>query len=107
VLETGPEMMTGRRIKHARDIVGSETFSLTYGDGVSNVDIRKLIRFDRERSKWATVTAVEAAFLNRMFGPPAMSKGDLDVQNLGERNGLGHRCEFRHWARDRLNSCSF
>jgi hypothetical protein len=50
----------------------------------------------------------EAAFLNGIRGAWAMSKGIVDdVEIPGEHDGLGHRCKFRHWARDRLNACSF
>jgi hypothetical protein len=50
----------------------------------------------------------DAAFLDRMRGPWAMSKGIVDDVGIpGEHDGLGHRCKLRHWARDRLNSSSF
>jgi glucose-1-phosphate cytidylyltransferase len=51
VLDTAPETMRGCRMKRARDMIGNETFGLTCGDGISNVDIRKLIGSDRERGK--------------------------------------------------------
>ena len=47
VLDTGLETMTGGRIKRARNMVGDETFCLTYGDGVSDVDIGRLIAFSQ------------------------------------------------------------
>lgn len=59
VLDTGLDTMTGGRMKRARNIIGNETFCLTYGDGVSDVDIGKLIAFHREGGAWATVTTVE------------------------------------------------
>lgn len=59
VLDTGLDTMTGGRMKRAREIIGNETFCLTYGDGVGDVDIRKLIAFHRAGGTWATVTAVE------------------------------------------------
>jgi glucose-1-phosphate cytidylyltransferase len=59
VLDTGMETMTGGRLKRARKVIGDETFCLTYGDGLSDVDIGKLIAFHREGGTWATVTAVE------------------------------------------------
>lgn len=58
VLDTGLNTMTGGRLKRAREIIGDEPFVLTYGDGVSDVDITKLIAFHRARGKMATVTAV-------------------------------------------------
>lgn len=58
LLDTGAESMTGGRIRRARDVVGDETFCLTYGDGVSNVDINALIAHHRATGGWATLTAV-------------------------------------------------
>lgn len=59
VLDTGLDTMTGGRMKRARDAIGDETFCLTYGDGISDVDIGALIDFHREGGALATVTAVE------------------------------------------------
>jgi len=58
LVDTGQHTMTGGRIKRIEEYVGGETFILTYGDGVGNVDIKKLIRFHRDSAKLATVTAV-------------------------------------------------
>ena len=58
VLDTGPSTMTGGRLKRAREVIGNEPFLLTYGDGVSDVDIDKLIAFHQRRGRMATVTAV-------------------------------------------------
>jgi glucose-1-phosphate cytidylyltransferase len=58
VLDTGLNTMTGGRLKRARDIIGDQPFVLTYGDGVSDVDITKLVAFHSARGKMATVTAV-------------------------------------------------
>ena len=52
---------TGGRIGRLRDWIGNETFCLTYGDGVSDVDITKLIAFHRAHGRLATVTAVRPA----------------------------------------------
>jgi glucose-1-phosphate cytidylyltransferase len=59
VLDTGLDTMTGGRMKRAKEMIGQETFCLTYGDGVSDVDIGALINFHRAGGTWATVTAVE------------------------------------------------
>jgi glucose-1-phosphate cytidylyltransferase len=56
--DTGLETMTGGRLRRVRDYLGDETFCLTYGDGVSDIDIRALIAFHREQGTLATVTAV-------------------------------------------------
>jgi glucose-1-phosphate cytidylyltransferase len=58
VLDTGPDTMTGGRLRRARDMIAEETFCLTYGDGVSDIDITKLIAFHRAKGKTCTVTAV-------------------------------------------------
>ena len=58
VLDTGQETMTGGRLKRAREVLGEETFCLTYGDGVCDVDINDLIAFHKQQGTWATVTAV-------------------------------------------------
>jgi glucose-1-phosphate cytidylyltransferase len=56
--ETGAEAMTGGRIARIRKYVGDDTFLLTYGDGVSDVDIRRLVEFHKSHGKIATVTTV-------------------------------------------------
>ncbi|MDZ4366245.1 MAG: glucose-1-phosphate cytidylyltransferase [Afipia sp.] len=58
LVDTGEASMTGGRLKRVRDHVGRKTFCLTYGDGVSNVDIAALIRHHRQQAALATVTAV-------------------------------------------------
>jgi glucose-1-phosphate cytidylyltransferase len=59
VLDTGLETMTGGRIKRALRYVGDEDFCLTYGDGVSDVDIKASIAFHREAKTLVTVTTVQ------------------------------------------------
>ena len=58
LIDTGLEAMTGGRIKRIKKYVGNETFMLTYGDGVGEINIRKLVEFHRRHKKLATVTAV-------------------------------------------------
>ena len=59
LVDTGEDTLTGGRLKRVADYVKQEAaFCFTYGDGVSNVDIRALIAFHRSHDKWATVTAV-------------------------------------------------
>jgi glucose-1-phosphate cytidylyltransferase len=58
LVETGDSTMTGGRLKRVRDYIGDdEAFCLTYGDGVSDVDIGKLLAFHKSHGKLATVTA--------------------------------------------------
>lgn len=59
LVDTGPNTQTGGRIKRVRKYIGNETFLLTYGDGVSNVDIKKSIEEHKSSGKLCTVTAVQ------------------------------------------------
>jgi glucose-1-phosphate cytidylyltransferase len=58
LLDTGLETQTGGRIKRLAQFIGDETFMLTYGDGVSNVDIPALVQFHRQEGHLVTLTAV-------------------------------------------------
>ncbi|MDD6062603.1 MAG: sugar phosphate nucleotidyltransferase, partial [Oscillospiraceae bacterium] len=58
LVDTGLSTMTGGRVKRVRRYIGDEPFMLTYGDGVSNVDIQALLQFHRSHGKAATITAV-------------------------------------------------
>lgn len=58
LVDTGINSMTGGRLYRLRDHLSRETFMLTYGDGVSNVNIQKLVEFHRKHGRVATVTAV-------------------------------------------------
>ena len=58
IANTGLSTMTGGRIRRVRKYIGDETFMMTYGDGVCDVDIRKLLEFHRSHGKIATLTAV-------------------------------------------------
>lgn len=58
LVDTGLHTQTGGRIKRLKQWIGDETFLLTYGDGVSDVNIHGLIQFHRSQKKLATVTAV-------------------------------------------------
>ena len=58
VVDTGLHTMTGGRVKRIQKYVGNETFMLTYGDGVCDVDIGKLVEFHQAHGKIATLTAV-------------------------------------------------
>lgn len=58
IVNTGLNTMTGGRVKRVQKYIGSEPFMLTYGDGVCDVDIRKLAEFHQAHGKIATITAV-------------------------------------------------
>jgi glucose-1-phosphate cytidylyltransferase len=59
MLYTGKDTMTGGRIKKAQSYIGNEPFLLTYGDGVSDVNIKELIEFHKKSGKLATLTSVQ------------------------------------------------
>lgn len=58
LIDTGLQTQTGGRIKRLASWIGNETFMMTYGDGVANVNIQELVAFHRRHGKLATVTAV-------------------------------------------------
>ena len=74
LIDTGLHTMTGGRVKRIRDYVGDEPFLLTYGDGVSDVDLDALLAFHREKKRIATLTMVNIG----------QAKGVLDVGAGGE-----------------------
>jgi len=59
LVHTGYKSMTGGRIRRVADYIGDETFCMTYGDGVSDIDMTSLISFHREQGTLATVTGVQ------------------------------------------------
>jgi glucose-1-phosphate cytidylyltransferase len=59
LIDTGEATMTGGRLRRVKDFIGNETFCMTYGDGVGNIDINRLISFHREQKTLATLTAVQ------------------------------------------------
>lgn len=59
LLDTGLHTMTGGRVKRAQEIVGNEPFMLTYGDGVSDVNIIELVEFHKSHGKSITMTSVQ------------------------------------------------
>jgi len=73
IVETGLQTLTGGRIKRLKPYVGNSTFMLTWGDGVSDVNLHDLLRFHKSHGKLATLTAVR---------PPARY-GHLKIKNGG------------------------
>jgi len=59
LLDTGRDTMTGGRIKRAKEHIGNETFMLTYGDGVADLNIKDTLDFHKSHGKMLTVTAVQ------------------------------------------------
>tara|TARA_B100000579_G_scaffold82656_1_gene64416 strand:+ start:1539 stop:2231 length:693 start_codon:yes stop_codon:yes gene_type:complete len=58
LIETGKNTMTGGRLKKLQKSIGKETFMMTYGDGLSNINLKKLLNFHKKNKKIATLTAV-------------------------------------------------
>lgn len=69
LIDTGDITMTGGRVKRMREFIGNETFMLTYGDGLSDIDLNKLLTFHKQHGKLVTVSAVR----------PAARFGELDI----------------------------
>ncbi len=65
LVDTGLNTMTGGRIKRVQPYIGDESLMLTYGDGVSDVNIRELVEFHKSHGKTATMTAVN---VGQQFG---------------------------------------
>jgi len=59
LLDTGVDSMTGGRVKRAQDFVGDESFMLTYGDGVSDINIEELVTFHKSHGKAMTMTSAQ------------------------------------------------
>jgi len=76
LVDTGLNTMTGGRIKRIKKFVGNKTFMLTYGDGVSDVNIEKLVDFHKKHRKYATLTAAQ----------PLGKFGSLSLDNLSKVN---------------------
>ena len=70
IIFTGSDTMTGGRVLRLKKYLKKETFFMTYGDGVSNVDLKKLLAFHKKNKKIATVTAVR----------PPVKFGELDIK---------------------------
>ena len=83
LVDTGLNTMTGGRVKRIQKYIGNETFMLTYGDGVSDVAIKKLGEFHRMHGKTATITAVSAG---QRFGV-------LDISSDGAINAFREKSD--------------
>ncbi len=81
LLDTGLNTMTGGRIKQAKEYIEDETFLLTYGDGVADVDIKEAIAFHKSHKKIVTMTSVQP---NSRFGNLNLSS-DNRVEKFTEK----------------------
>ncbi|UPQ88122.1 glucose-1-phosphate cytidylyltransferase [Vibrio sinaloensis] len=85
LLDTGMHSMTGGRVKRAQEIIGNDPFMLTYGDGVSDVNITELVEFHKSHGKAATMTSVQP---DGRFGAIEI-EGDRITQFLEKPKGDG------------------
>lgn len=84
MLYTGKNTMTGGRIKKAQDYIGNEPFMLTYGDGVSDVNINELIKCHKESGKLVTMTAVQ---LSGRFGALVIKDNNMITSFMEKPKG--------------------
>lgn len=84
--ETGLDTMTGGRVKKVRDWLKDGTFMVTYGDGVSDVDISELLKFHKSHKKLATITAVRppARFGGLLIGEDSRVNNFVEKPKSGE-----------------------
>ena len=82
LVDTGANTMTGGRIKRVRDYIGNETFCLTYGDGVADVNIKELIDFHRNQKALVTLTAVQPP---GRFGAFKLSRNGNKITTFHEK----------------------
>jgi glucose-1-phosphate cytidylyltransferase len=82
LVDTGDGTMTGGRIKRVKDYIGHETFCMTYGDGVSDIDVGSLIQFHRDQRTLATLTAVQPP---GRFGTFSLAEGSAKITSFREK----------------------
>jgi glucose-1-phosphate cytidylyltransferase len=82
LVETGLDTMTGGRIKRVKPYIGNETFCLTYGDGLSDVNIQGLIEFHRTQGGLATLTAVQPP---GRFGAFSLEREEQRIKSFKEK----------------------
>ena len=82
LVDTGEKSMTGGRLKKVKDYIGNESFCLTYGDGLSDVNIKELIDFHRDQGTLATLTAVQP--LGR-FGAISLRRDQKKIEMFREK----------------------
>lgn len=84
VVDTGLNTMTGGRIKRIREYVGNETFMLTYGDAVGDIDFQELLTFHRQHGRIGTISVYN-------FG---QNKGVLDIDENGKVNAFREKSDL-------------
>jgi glucose-1-phosphate cytidylyltransferase len=82
LVDTGEGTMTGGRIRRVKEYIGDETFCLTYGDGVSDVNISQSIEYHKEHKNLATLTAVQQP---GRFGAFTLHEGQNEIGSFREK----------------------
>jgi len=82
LVDTGLKTMTGGRLRRIRDYLGDETFCMTYGDGVSDIDVSELVRFHKQQGCVATMTAVQPP---GRFGAFSLGESQTRVAHFREK----------------------
>jgi len=82
LVHTGHNTMTGGRLKRVQEYVGNETFCMTYGDGISDIDLSSLIAFHKAQGTLATLTAVQQP---GRFGAFNLSSTDNQINHFHEK----------------------
>lgn len=84
LVDTGASTMTGGRLKRVREYLGNDTFCFTYGDGLSNVDVTKLVEFHKAQKTLATLTATQPP---GRFGAIALGEEQTKITSFHEKPG--------------------
>lgn len=87
VVDTGLNTMTGGRVKRVQPYIGNEPFMLTYGDGVADVDIGKLVEFHKAHGKLVTMTAIQP---EGRFGVLDINGSTINAFREKSRNDMGY-----------------
>ena len=82
LVDTGEKTLTGGRLRRVKDYLGDETFCMTYGDGVTNLDIPEVIKSHREHKGLATLTAMQRP---GRYGAFTLHKGQTRIENFAEK----------------------
>lgn len=84
LVDTGLNTMTGGRVKRIQKYIANEPFMLTYGDGVSDINIKELVEFHKKNGKIATITAINPG---QRFGILDINSNN-QVENFREKNNI-------------------
>ena len=96
LVDTGENSMTGGRVKRIQKYIGNETFFLTYGDGVSDVNFNELLDFHKKQKTFATLTAVQPP---GRYGAFSLEADHNLITNFREKpKGDGYESAWINWG---------